>query len=169
MLIPVSPATADSFNTSDEDLDGYMFLDIAEVAHRHDGRSLVHRITTHQGWAEDDLDNGSRILFKCSFDGDHQAEREIRVDVENGELSAVMYSGAGRRLREVKLTRPNQRSVRVRFPRRLLEPGIDRYVWRAKTIAHGCDDPNTEINPVAASMRCFDYAPNDRQQITHHL
>lgn len=170
MLLPAVAASADGHAERDEDLDRFMFLDIAEVSHRHDGRSLIHRISTHEAWATEDLDNRSKIFFKFSFDNDSYDEREVRVDVEDGVLSAVMYSGANKRITEVEVTRPDDRSVRIRFLPRLLKPDISHYTWRTKTIAHGCDDPNTETNPLAASMRCFDYAPNDRHdQVAHRL
>lgn len=169
MLLPGVTAFADVQSRTDRVEDYRPFLDIAKITHRHDGRTLVHRLSTHEAWATEDLDNGSKISFKFSFDEDHQAEREVRVDVEEGGLSAAMFSGGGRRIADVRVTRPDDRSVRIRFLPRLLEPGIDRYVWRTRVTAHGCDDPNTETNPVAASQRCWDYAPNDRRQIVHRL
>ena len=169
ILMPGVPAKADIGGANDPQED-FLFLDIAEISHRHDGRALLHRVTTYEDWATDDLDNRSKILFKFSFDDDSYDEREVRVDVEDGVLSAVMYSGANKRIAEVDVSRPDARSVRIRFPSRLLEPGIERYTWRTKTIAHGCEDPNTDTNPIAASMRCFDYAPNDRKkQVVHRL
>lgn len=172
LLLCMAPtqARADTAARRDESLEGTTFLDIDEISHGHRSGDLVHSLSTHQSWDADDLDNKSRIVFKFNLDSDGAAERILRVDSDGkGGLIAVMSSGGGRRLGTVKTNRPDDRSVRVSFPRRLLRKGLERYVWRATTIAHGCDNPDTELDPIANSMRCFDYAPNREPGMTHRL
>jgi len=163
-----SVGLADTRSHPDESLEGASFLDIEEIRHRHDGRQLVHTLSTYEPWSADDLDNGSSILFKFNLDRDLAAERVVKVVAEQGEISAAMYNSSGRRIASIAVERPDNSSVEVRFRRSLLMSGLKRYRWRTRTSAHGCDDPNTEINPIANSMRCYDYAPNN-DQITHRL
>ena len=169
VALPLPVARADRLAHRDESLDGFMFLDIAEIAHGHDGRLLTHRLTTHEAWTVEDLDNASRILFRFSTDPDGAVEREVRVDSGNGELWAVMFSGAGKSLGSVEVDRPNNRSVRIRFLPSMLKEGLERYRWRTKTNAQGCDNPDTETDPIAASKRCMDYAPNAEGELRHRL
>jgi hypothetical protein len=142
------------------------YIDFRKVTYGH-GRSagiLRHGIVTRERWKTKDMGgpHGVTIYLELDVDGDRTAERMLRMRRKDGELRARMFRG--KHLRKaiggsLRVWRPNQRSIKVRFPLRLLGDDLDRYRWSA-----GWYNRN-----VGCAGSCHtDYAPH-RGRFEHRL
>ncbi|MEA2452385.1 MAG: hypothetical protein QOG04_1095 [Actinomycetota bacterium] len=136
------PAFADTGEKSDPD-DSPGVLDIASVAHGHHfafGRNkLEHTITTQESWGLDDVNSNDSIQIEFQLPGDNRTsppERLLVINVKNGELKAKLYNTLGdppKFVANVSLSRPDNRSVRVRFGKHLLRKHLKSYKYRVFT------------------------------------
>ncbi len=113
-------------------------LDIASVSHGHAGRLVEHRIAMHRNWANSLLSrgNGGQISFYLSTNRDAAFERRLDLVVARGKLKGVLRSRAGRVVGRVGATRPNAKTARVAFPRKLIGPRVRSYRWFAFAGVH---------------------------------
>jgi hypothetical protein len=107
-------------------------LDIASAGHGHFGRSsLVHRISTHRAWQPSIFRQGGQISFYVTTDGDAAWERRIDLGLRSGKLTAFVRNGRGRLVGRGTATRPNGKSARIVFARRLLGRNVHHTEWLA--------------------------------------
>ncbi len=117
-----------------------LLLDIASVGHGHKGRLITHRLVTYPRWENSLLSrtNGGQISFYISTDRDAAFERRLDVALRRGKVSGVMRNRAGRVVGRTAASRPNRKTVRVAFARKLLGPRVRSYRWFAFT-GVGCN------------------------------
>ena len=179
-LLGMAPASADRASKTDaEDSPG--LLDIARVAHGHRDGRLVHRIRTHEPWPARRLDRDTRwIVFWISTnDRPRQPEgfeRLIWIHYARGRLRGAVYQpsttdgyyGPHERVGKVRVTRPDARTVVVRFEARLLDENLRNYRWWAQTswetergpcAEDGMVVDNHNGYPFSESGTCFDRGP----------
>ena len=114
------------------------YIDFDRVSYGH-GRTaglLRHGVHTRERFKTKDMGgrHGVTIYFLFETDGDERGERMLRVRRKDGKLSGRMFRGkyffkkvGGR----VRVWRPDRRSLKVRFPLRLLGDDLERYRWSA--------------------------------------
>lgn len=142
----------------------YLDFSRATFGHGRTARVLQHGLKTRERWKTKDMGgrHGVTISFDFDTDGDRGVERRLRVRRKNGELRARMFRGRYLRKRvggDLGVWRPDRRSIKARFPRRLLGDDLDRYRWRAGWHQRG----------VACPGSCHtDYVP-DRGWYEHRL
>jgi hypothetical protein len=107
-------------------------LDIASVRHGHAGRLVAHRVSMVRNWQNSLLgpELGGQISLYFNLDRDPVLERRLDVFLRNGRLAAVMRAGS-RTVGSASVSRPNRKTVEVRFARGLLARGPVRYRWFA--------------------------------------
>ncbi len=163
-----APAAADPKTKTDGN-DVRSPLDIKEVKHGHDGDYLFHKLWTYEAWRSSDLEAGEgEIWFRFNLPGassdDDDLDRLIIINYRNGQLRAKMYdheNGNHDFLRKVSVNRPGSKSVRIKFKKGQLEPGITRYQWQAWTLY---EDDLGDL----CGTECNDARPNDPDNwITH--
>lgn len=142
------------------------YIDFERVTFGHARRAgvLRHGIVTRERWKTKDMGgrHGVTIYLELDVDGDRAAERMVRMRRKDGELTARMFRGKHLRKRiggDLRVWRPNRRSIKVRFPLRLLGEDLDRYRWSA----------GWYNRDVACAGSCHtDYAPH-RGWFEHRL
>ena len=123
---------------------------------------IVHRVTTFQPWSNDALAGPAYMEMSFDLDGDPSSfERVLTIDMdeEDGTLWASMLdpsTGQGRGYAAV--SRPDDRTVAVRFPPLLLRKGLRAYRWFAYADSGAVElcaptDPCTDRAPDAGVMR----------------
>ena len=107
-------------------------LDIASISHGHSGKLLVHRVAMGRNWRNSLLDAGHRGQISLYFNLDRDAAFERRLDLylRRGKLAGVVRAGS-RRVASVAVTRPNAKTVEMRFARTSLGAGGLTYGWFA--------------------------------------
>lgn len=168
LVVAVPAALADNVTRSDPD-DSTGGLDIASIAHSHSEGVLVHRFSTYEAWDTAVLQDGlSYAKFNFFID---QRYITATVDVEDdGTLYAEIRNFRTQRIIGfAKVWRPDERSLRIEFPKRVLGRGVTSYRWSALTSFHqqgheSCDSDSETTTVVA----CGDPAPT-RGFITHRL
>jgi hypothetical protein len=118
----------------------------------------AHRLTTYEPFSNRDLRyvEGSRygsVSFSLDVDHNAIADHYVIVDFRRGALRAELLDDDSERI-SIRATRPNRRTVQVKFPRSLL--GSTRgYYWSGST---------TFAGDVAAcrfdSGGCYDFGPD---------
>lgn len=114
------------------------YIDFRRATYGHGRKAGVvrHGLHTREPWKTKDMGgpHGVTIYLELDVDGDRAAERMVRMRRKDGELWARMFRGKHHRKRiggGLRVWRPNRRSIKVRFPLRLLGDDLDRYRWRA--------------------------------------
>ena len=106
-------------------------LDVSEVGHSHgQNRLLIHRLSTYESWSNDVLlDEGTAFWFEFFPAGGN--EKYVRVDVSpDGNLYGEVIRWDGETiLAYVKVWRPDDRTIQIEFPKRILKLGLHRYSW----------------------------------------
>jgi len=126
-------------------------MDLAEVEHGHrttfgGGYVLTHTLRTHDAWG-DDLFYGARWDFFLP-DGDRAPDRSLLLGRNSdGSFSAEMENS-----RDVigfaNVWRPDDRSIRVEFPRRLLGKRVKSYRWKLY-LSYPCSrDEDVQCEPT---------------------
>lgn len=111
------------------------YMDFRRVTFGHGDRPRVlrHGIETRKRWKTKELGgrNGVTIYFQLNTDDDARAERVLRVRRKDGELWGRVFRGKYYRkeVGRAHVWRPDRRSLKVRFHRRLLGEGVARYRW----------------------------------------
>ena len=129
-------------------------LDISRTTASHKGSTMTHTITTFARWKPRLLRNGKFFLYGFSVDGDPSApEGFLYIFFANGRLRGVATDTAGNPLFNVKVTRPNSRTVKFNIgAARLSYPG--GYHWQAGSYVEATN---------FCRKGCLDSAPNGRK------
>ena len=107
-------------------------LDIASVSHGHRGKLVVHRITMTRNWSNVLLSSAQRGQMSLYFNLDRDAAFERRLDLylRGGKAAGIMRAGS-RSVGSVTVTRPNAKTVELRFLRSALSARPVTYRWFA--------------------------------------
>ena len=162
IALVAAPAGGDTVKKTDGEDERNSLLDIKSVKHSHDGDKLMHKLTTYGAWDSTDLKiRAIHFIIKLSGDPDHNAERLILIYYKNGDMRAKLYNTFGDPpafMDHINVSRPNNKSVKVKFKKSKLEAGdISRYKWSATTV----DESSSGCN-----RGCYDHEPNNGM-ITH--
>lgn len=165
LLLAASPVLADRISKKDPD-DFDHRLDVRRVVHSHGGEEgrVRHKLASHETWRSRVLrKKGWRIAFFFSIDKNvHDAERRIVIRQRNGELHATYFAGSHateRQEADVRVRRPDRRSVSIAFDPDLFRDGIRAYRWWTVVYewtdggAAICDSPCTDHAPNSGSLR----------------
>jgi hypothetical protein len=189
-LVSPSPVGfADTNETTDAD-DTPSPFDIKVATHGHrrleNGQRLIaHQMEMWEPWDSDLLKEAevSQIVFSYDTNGRNTSsdpanrdlcgfgfERilDIRIE-EDGSLYAEMRNKKGRLAGYAKVWRPDDRSVRVEFKKRLLKRSLTRYRWCAST---SFSDEDRSLDQCGRSEDqstiCHDRVPEDRT-VSHRI
>ena len=167
--LAVSPTAADVREVSDPSGDTPGLLDIRSAAHRHgQQRLIVHALSTYDEWDAATLDGNSRIFWYFRVDGSLRRTAITRA-APDGSLFTEVFRGPTNDLRGfAKTWRPDNHSVQIAFPRRLLGRGASTYSWYVQTIFHRSDHPDCGDEGGDVSNDCLDRAP-DRGWVRHSI
>lgn len=154
-------------------------LDLVGVSHGHNpsGDYLVHKITTKSFWSSNTLQSDGQASrhIRVPFDVDKGrgydgyagvTERTVLISFRNGELRAKLYNNLGdppKHLANLRVWRPNQRTVAFRIRPRQLKRNLDHYWWGVESYYSSGD--SFECPPDDA---CFDRAPNKKEGYLRH-
>lgn len=169
-VVAVAPHTlADTTVTSDPN-DSPGRFDVKSVSHGHTRNGLLtHKVTMWNTWNNGALrGDANQIRVSFNTDSDRVKEREMIIDLWRGSLFAEMRCYCNQRdvvVGFAKVWRPDESSIKVAFPRRLLRKRLSTYRWRVST--HYAKPWHTicRIGDGVQSV-CRDYAP-DRGYIRH--
>ena len=173
LMLSSSIALADVVSRRDGEATDNGPLDIKWVSHGHRERRLIHTLRTYEPWRNRALRHSSSWI--ALFDrrsGSFGDERYLRVDYSQDKgLYARMTTfgthGPGEFIGRVQVWRPNDHSVRVRFPKRFLGRHVERYEWRAITSFE--DGDTCRSSPDSADQGgCIDSAPGRHQPAIEH-
>lgn len=150
-LLGAAPVAAHTWTTVDaDDSAGPLDIVYARLRHPKAAAETTVKVVTYETWDEGVLERptgGERNFIGVEVDtrGDSGPERRIIVTTQNGELVASMYGpGWGDPLEPpratVEVRRPDEHSVAVTFPTRMLGRGTDSYRWAAVTSFEATDD-----------------------------
>lgn len=163
----LSPAWADRVSRIDAD-DIRHRLDIRRIVHTHgdDPDRVRHKMVSYETWRARTLrKNGWRVSFFFSIDKNrHDAERRIVVRRRDGKLHAAFFAGphaTKRRDADIRVRRPDRRTVVISFEADILRAGLASYRWWA-----GVHEASRHAQIPEAPPRA-DFAP--RSSIRHAL
>ena len=107
-------------------------LDIASISHGHSRSALVHRVTMARSWPSSLLDpgRGGQISLYFNLDRDAAFERRLDLYLRRGKPAGIMRAGR-RSVGSVSVTRPNAKTVQMRFARTALGRGRLTARWFA--------------------------------------
>ena len=108
-------------------------VDIKWVEHGHSGRNLTHTLRTYDPWPGRLLrkDNTIQLYLAPGSSRDAETRRVLVVGYRNGRLMARMRDVTSSEVvGRADLTRPDQRTVRLEFPRRFIQRGLKAYRWK---------------------------------------
>lgn len=179
-LLVASPAWGHSqIRVDADDVEGP--LDVVEVRQNHQKvppRTIRLRLTTYETWESQVLERSSSnerrfVSFEFDTDGDTSGDAQRRVVIRyvDGQLEAGMYADGtsgdplGPPMASVGVRRPDEHSVKVWFPRRLLGKGIRTYSWRTTTSFEAENDPTCpkpEGPYDGGHGTCADFTPFER-------
>lgn len=135
VLLPaIAVATTGGVDDAD-DVDGPW--DFKTAIHGHEWvegkRFLRHRLETYEPWATEELADSSLVIL-FDFEDGRSPDKWITITAaEDGTPYAEMFHADRRRVDGyAKVWRPDDRSIEVVFPRRLLKRGIRSYQWWAQ-------------------------------------
>lgn len=161
-------ARADKKVRSDPD-DSQGTLDIAAIEHRHDSRALlVHTVSMYEPWDTTVLEDGETQI-RLFFYVRGRLTRAMFVDVTpDGSLfGEVRNWGNAKVVGFAKVWRPDDTSIRIEFPRRLIQPHVARYGWSVGTSFHERGHPDCDQSGSLVIV-CSDQAP-DLGRVRHEL
>jgi hypothetical protein len=158
----VPSARADQATLQDpNDAEGPM--DIRTISHGHKrvqldevGRYqhlLVHRFVTYEAWDDSEVDR-SRIAFLFSEKNEWGRALMIRRD-NSGALYGEMLGNHEKIVGYARVTRPDDSSLRVLFPKSLFPPGVSSYRWSVNI------QPNLKAHPECIHDPSSDVVQND--------
>jgi hypothetical protein len=175
LMLPVVPAAADGGAFRDPEEEPFCegpgecpdndYMDFRRLTYGHGdaGKTLRHGVYTLKRWKTRRLGgrHGTSITIRFDTDGDRLPERRLEIRRKDGELWAGMFRGKDllKPVRgEVRVWRPNRRSVKVAFRPALLDERV-RYRWYVEWSDRG----------LACAGSCqSDHAPQ-RGWFTHEL
>lgn len=114
----------------------YIDFDRVTFGHGRTHRELRHGLHTRERWKTRDMGgrHGVTIYFDFDTNDNRSPDRRLRVRRKHGELLAQMYRGKYFRKKlggPLRVWRPDRRSIKIRFPVRLLGKGLEDYGWQA--------------------------------------
>lgn len=168
-----TPARSDVKKAYDPN-DTHGVLDVRRVSHGHrDGKRLLsHRVDMFEPWKARRLTDETRILLWFSTDReDKYVERRVAIYFAGGHLAGSIEkydessdsASVSVLSKNLRVTRPTRRSVKVFVPRRYLNPDMSRYKWSASTFY------KFRRSRHCRRTLCQDGAPNDGKWIVHRL
>lgn len=174
--LAVMPAAADQKRVVDgNDTTGPLDIHWIKHAHRTNAkgqRQLVHTVRLYERWPVRRLRHRGyvHLFFQLRGHPGNPEERTLWIIYENGKLKAEMYNTLGdppKYLRDVRLWRPDGRTVKVAFRKSLLRRrDFNYYKWGALSYIEG-------RHPLCGrSQGCGDFAPDVRdgkRYVRHQL
>lgn len=175
----VGPVRADTARFTDpEDTPGK--LDVKAVRQAHDGARLVHSVHTYRRWRSTAL-SGDETYIGFHLDAGTKGTRADRFvwvrQKRRGGLYAEIFRplthANGERLGQVRVSRPNRRSVRILVrPSQISKAIANGYRWRVTTSFEKSttDGPCGDDRQVSSfpTGRCIDNVPGLRQRGFRH-
>lgn len=174
LVLPVVPAAADSGTFRDPEEqpfcespdpcpdDDYMDFRRLTFGHGDSGRTLRHGFYTEKRWKTRRLGgrHGTTIDITFNTDRDQRGERSIEIRRKDGELQARMFRG--RYLLkpipgDIRVWRPDRRSVKVAFAPRLLGERVRRYRWYVVWYDRGLACPGSCGNDFAPNKGWYEH------------
>lgn len=155
MLLPVWVRAHHSTITDSADTRGR--LDAREVRTRGDWRRPEWRIITHRKWSARDTWDRGQILIHLNTRRDERSDYYALIFYNGRRMVGHLYrerrQQPARKVRNLKVWRPDRRSVSVRIPLKSLRIGSRRdfYVWNVQTLWSG---------PRCRRI-CMDFVPDE--------
>lgn len=133
LLVPVHANATTQTVRDRDDVPGS--LDIQQVKISHKGKSIRHTITTFGRWRTALIGPSTPHVLYFAFDlsGTARFERFVALVQQNGRVRGFYINPRGRVLDTFPASRPNQRSISVLVPRRVLDDA-GGYRWGAFTV-----------------------------------
>jgi hypothetical protein len=117
-------------------------LEIKSVSQGHSGAKITHTIRTFSRWPKSLLDeqHSNSFLMLINTDRDRVIERFVFIITTRGRLAAGVLTSSGNFLGRADVSRPDQRSVRVKFSKsRLGNPPSYRWQGFSSFQGGGCN------------------------------
>jgi hypothetical protein len=117
-------------------------LDIKSVSEGHSGAKITHTIKTFSRWPKSLLDeqHSNSFLMLINTDRDRVIERFVFIITTRGRLAAGVLTSNGNFLGRADVSRPDQRSVRVKISKsRLGNPPSYRWQGFSSFQGGGCN------------------------------
>lgn len=161
-------ANADFKRRTDGD-DSSGMLDLRSASHAHRSGLLVHSVETYEPWENEILVDGlTRFNFLFSYRGSPRRQLVVEVADDQQSLFAEMSDWrTGKIVGYAKVWRPDERSLRVEFPKRLLSRKLAKYRWSVSSGYHQSGPPPCG-DAEGVSTACTDHVP-DSGMILHDL
>ncbi|RYU10156.1 hypothetical protein [Nocardioides iriomotensis] len=162
LLAATGGATASTRTVDDAD-DTVGKLDVRTATAGHAGDLVAHTLTMHERWASKALQAGTAtMIFRIG-----KRTRTMNIDFRHGALFAEICTEAADSSfsdcsKNVGLSRPDRKSIRITLKKRLLEKGLTSYRWTASTYLNQGESGCTELS-------CLDSVPDDSSGIRHRL
>jgi hypothetical protein len=162
LLATTGGATASTRTVDDAD-DTLGKLDVRTATAGHAGDKVAHTLTMHERWASKALRAGTATLvFQIG-----KRTRTMNIDFRDGALFAEICTEAADSSfsncsKNVGVSRPDRKSIRITLKKSLLKRGLTSYRWTAYTYLNQGESGCTELV-------CLDSVPDDRSGIRHRL
>ncbi len=146
--LAATPALADSTAVVDAD-DVADVMDMAEAAHMHtEERGVVaHSLSTYDPWASDEFFTAEWFFYVPG--GPRGADRTLTVSQNpDGSFRAAVYDRSGTIRGFANVHRPDDRTIQVELPTRLVGRAIGRYRWKAFLHRPCSRDADVQCEPV---------------------
>lgn len=162
-LALAAPASADTDGAKDPKDDRPFDIVHVQHAHGHDredeGQRLQHTIRFRKRFTGPEFKGSGGA-------GIHLVQQDEYVSIfrKDGRWRSRYYNKEAKVVGHPVVWRPNGRTLRVSFPRRWIEPGVDSYRWRARSLWFPpCPQPE-DGPPVACTP-----PPPDEAKVLHHV
>lgn len=168
-LVPANGVNADEQTREDPGAEAPGPLDIRSIGHSHEDRGLlVHSATTAESWSSSILQGGASTIEWFFLVKGEVRRAGITKAAEDGTLYTEMIRWPTNRiLGFAKTWKPDEQTIQVEFPRRLLGRGVEKYRWYVQTIFHQPDHPECG-DAGGVRTKCYDRAP-DRGSLGHSI
>jgi hypothetical protein len=152
-------------------------LDIKSVSQGHSGAKITHTIRTFSRWPKSLLDeqHSNSFLMLINTDRDRVIERFVFIITTRGRLAAGVLTSNGNFLGRADVSRPDQRSVRVKISKsRLGNPPSYRWQGFSSFQGGGChsgcvDRTRRLLHDLRAPRISFPQPPSPSAGLTYDL
>jgi hypothetical protein len=152
-------------------------LDIKSVSQGHAGTRVTHTIKTFGRWPKSLLDeqHSNSFLMLINTDRDRGIERFVFIITTRGRLAAGVLTSSGNFLGRADVSRPDQRSVRVKISKsRLGNPPSYRWQGFSSFQGGGCnsgcaDRSRWVLHDLRAPRISFPPPPSPSAGLTYNL
>ena len=113
--------------------DSQSTFDIEWIKHGHDGKKLVHVISTYDRWRTSELGENSFQINISPGDGSPSVRRILVIWLDGSNLKAKMMdvSNGSEVVGYPPVSRPTARAVKVTMPKWYIRRGLQAYRWQA--------------------------------------